>query len=182
MLASTVGISNPHMSNIERGKTKVSLATLIDIANALDTTFDALICDNLVKGKVVFDEEISQELEECSEEDIRIVYDMVKALVKSLAKRKSKMAEREKYYIGLNGQIFEVSKELYETYYKGQRKEKYFTHDLKQEHTKVDKETGEMIVIPSREDSYERLLEAEKQFAEETEKVEDVAVRAVMLE
>lgn len=60
-----------------------------------------------------------------------------------------------------------VSKELYETYYKGQRKEKYFIHDLKQEHTKVDKETGEMIVIPSREDSYERLLEAEKQFAEE---------------
>ena len=31
------------------------------------------------------------------------------------------MAEREKYYIGLNGQIFEVSKELYETYYKGHR-------------------------------------------------------------
>ena len=92
------------------------------------------------------------------------------------------MAEREKYYIGLNGQIFEVSKELYETYYKGQRKEKYFTHDLKQEHTKVDKETGEMIVIPSREDSYERLLEAEKQFAEEAENVEDVAVRGVMLE
>ena len=92
------------------------------------------------------------------------------------------MAEREKYYIGLNGQIFEVSKELYETYYKGQRKEKYFTHDLKQEHTKVDKKTGEMIVIPSREDSYERLLEAEKQFAEEAENVEDVAVREVMLE
>lgn len=86
MLASTVGISNPHI--IERGKTKVSLATLIDIANPLDTTLDALICDNLVKGKAVFDEEISQELEECSEEDIRIVYDMVKALVKSLAKRK----------------------------------------------------------------------------------------------
>ena len=39
-----------------------------------------------------------------------------------------------------------------------------------------------MIVIPSREDSYERLLEAEKQFAEEAENVEDVAVRAVMLE
>ena len=31
------------------------------------------------------------------------------------------MAEREKYYIGLNGQTFEVSKELYEAYYKGQR-------------------------------------------------------------
>ena len=92
------------------------------------------------------------------------------------------MAEREKYYIGLNGQTFEVSRELYEAYYKGQRKEKYFTHDLKQEHIKVDKETGERIVIPSREDSYERLLEAQKQFAEEAENVEDAAVRAVMLE
>ena len=97
-------------------------------------------------------------------------------------RRKPKRAEREKYYIGLNGQIFEVNKELYDTYYKGQRKEKYFTYDLKQEHTRVDKETGEMIVVPSREDSYERLLEAEKQFAEEAEDVEDVAVRAVMLE
>ena len=29
------------------------------------------------------------------------------------------MAEREKYYIGLNRQTFEVSKELYEAYYKG---------------------------------------------------------------
>lgn len=92
------------------------------------------------------------------------------------------MAEREKYYIGLNGQTFEVSRELYEAYYKGQRKEKYFTHDLKKEHIKVDKETGERIIIPSREDSYERLLEAEKQFAEDAEDVEDVAVRAVMLE
>lgn len=92
------------------------------------------------------------------------------------------MAEREKYYIGLNGQTFEVSRELYEAYYKGQRKEKYFIHDLKQEHIKVDKETGERIIVPSREDSYERLLEAEKQFAEDAEDVEDAAVRAVMLE
>ena len=92
------------------------------------------------------------------------------------------MAEREKYYITLDGQAFEVSRELYEAYYKGRRKERYFTHDLKQEHTKVDKETGRITVIPSREDSYERLLATEKQFAEETEDIEDAAIRAVMLE
>ena len=92
------------------------------------------------------------------------------------------MAEREKYYIALNGQTFEVSRDLYEAYYKGRRKEKYFTHDLKQEHTKVDKETGQITIIPSREDSYERLLAAEKQFEEETEDIEDAAIRAVMLE
>lgn len=92
------------------------------------------------------------------------------------------MAEREKYYIALDGQIFEVSRELYEAYYKGRRKEKYFAQDLKREHTRVDKETGQSTVIPSREDSYERLLEAEKQFAEEVEDIEDAAIRAVMLE
>lgn len=73
------------------------------------------------------------------------------------------MAEREKYYIAMDGQVFEVSRELYEAYYKGQRKDKYFTHDLKEEHMRVDKETGQITIIPSREDSYERLLETEKQ-------------------
>lgn len=92
------------------------------------------------------------------------------------------MAEREKYYIARNEQNFEVSRELYEAYYKGRRKERYFTQDLKQERTRVDKKTGQITVIPSREDSYERLLEAEKQFAEDVENIEDVAIRAVMLE
>lgn len=98
------------------------------------------------------------------------------------SKGERQMAEREKYYIALDGQTFEVSRELYEAYYKGRRKEKYFTQDLKQERTRVDQETGQITVIPSREDSYERLLEAEKQFAEDTEDIEEVAIRAVMLE
>lgn len=47
------------------------------------------------------------------------------------------MAEREKYCIAVDGQVFEVSKELYEAYYKGRRKEKYFANDLKEERTRV---------------------------------------------
>lgn len=43
------------------------------------------------------------------------------------SKGERQMAEREKYYIALDGQTFEVSRELYEAYYKGRRKEKYFT-------------------------------------------------------
>lgn len=66
--------------------------------------------------------------------------------------------------------------------WKGQCKERYFTHDLKREQRRIDRKTGEVIVIPGREDSYERLIEAEKQFIEETESVEDAAIRAVMLE
>ena len=92
------------------------------------------------------------------------------------------MAEKERYYIGINGQSVEVSRELYEVYYKGQRKEKYFTEDLKREHTKINHNTGETIVVPSREDSYERIIEAEKQFIDGIESVEDIVIRMIMLE
>ena len=54
---------------------------------------------------------------------------------------------------------------------KGNVRRNTFPMILKQEHTKVDKETGEMIAVPGREDSYERLLEVEKQFAEKAEKI-----------
>lgn len=58
--------------------------------------------------------------------------------------------ERQKYYISLDGKDFEVSRELYEAYAKGQRKERYFAHDLKKGRRRVDKKTGEVTVIPSR--------------------------------
>ena len=90
--------------------------------------------------------------------------------------------DKKRYYIELNGQEFEVSRELYEAYMKGYRKESYFTHDLKKQRRRVDEKTGEVRMIPSREDSYERLLEAEKYFMAEAESVEDAAIRAVMLE
>lgn len=53
------------------------------------------------------------------------------------------MADKEKYYIAIEGQLLEVNKEIYEVYYKGKRKEQYFEQDLKIEHTKINKETGE---------------------------------------
>lgn len=78
--------------------------------------------------------------------------------------------------------FLEVNKEIYEVYYKGKRKEQYFEQDLKIEHTKINKETGERIVVPSREDSFERLLEAEKQFAEDGNSVEDEVIHTIMVE
>ncbi len=92
------------------------------------------------------------------------------------------MAEKEKYYIGLNDQSIEVNQEVYEAYYKGQRKEKYFAEDLKREQKRIDSKTGETIVIPSREDSYERLLKAEKQFVSDEESVEEIILRKDMLD
>lgn len=92
------------------------------------------------------------------------------------------MAEKEKYCIALDGQVFEVSRELYEAYYKGERKEKYFMHDLKESHTRIDQATGKPVLIPGREESYEKLLETGGQFASDEEPVEDTFMRTAMLE
>ncbi|WP_331678733.1 helix-turn-helix transcriptional regulator [Faecalimonas umbilicata] len=45
-----IDITPAHMSNIETGKTKVSLPTLIEIYNALSVSVDMLLCDNVIEG------------------------------------------------------------------------------------------------------------------------------------
>lgn len=52
-VAATVNIAPSHMSNIETGKTKVSLPTLIAIANALSVSVDTLLCDNVLSSKTI---------------------------------------------------------------------------------------------------------------------------------
>ena len=52
-LAKKISVTSPHISNIERGKTKVSLPTLMEIARALNTTLDDLVCDSLPEAKDV---------------------------------------------------------------------------------------------------------------------------------
>lgn len=60
----------------------------------------------------------------------------------------------------INGQAVPVSEEVYRVYKHFERKEEYFTYDLKAE--KFSRKTASFL--PSREDSYERLLEANQQF------------------
>ena len=58
-----------------------------------------------------------------------------------------------------------------------ERKEEYFSYDLKTE--KFQKETA--TFLPSKEDSYERLLEKDRQFAASGVSVEEQAVSSVWL-
>ena len=83
-LAAAIGVSNPHVSNIERGRTKVSLPTLVDICNVLDTTLDELLCNDLRKGKGIIDRNISDEIKNCSEKDSKVLYSIVRAVVECL--------------------------------------------------------------------------------------------------
>ena len=92
------------------------------------------------------------------------------------------MSENKQYILNINGTPVEVSYDVYEAYYQGARKQRYFEHDLKEGRTRKDPNTGLTIMIPSREDSYERLAESNKQFVSAKDQVEDLAMQFVMLE
>ena len=81
-----------------------------------------------------------------------------------------KREERANYYLYINGQAVPVSEQVYRVYQHYERKEEYFSYDLKTE--KFQKETASFL--PSREDSYERLLEQDKQFAAPGKSVEQL--------
>ena len=86
--------------------------------------------------------------------------------------------ESTNYYLYIDGQAVPVSEQVYRVYQHYERKEEYFSYDLKTE--KFQKDTA--IFLPSREDSYERLLEKDKQFAASGQPVEEQAVSSVWLE
>ena len=71
----------------------------------------------------------------------------------------------------------EASEEVIAVLRTTERKMQYQEYDLKAEQTVVDQENQTGKVIPSREDSYERLLEQEVQFREEAVSTEDVVIR-----
>ena len=88
MLAEKIDLSPTHLSNIETGTTRVSLATIVSIANGLDITVDDILCDNVVKARVQFEEDIAEILDDCDEYEIRMIKDMAAALKESLRKDK----------------------------------------------------------------------------------------------
>lgn len=91
-----------------------------------------------------------------------------------MAKFERKTNYREKYP-GLSDEIIEVL-------VKSDRKMEYQQYDLKVERYRIDHTNGTITYIPSREDSFDRLLEENRQFAADAEDVEDTAVKAVMIE
>ena len=91
-----------------------------------------------------------------------------------MAKYQKRTNYREKYP-GLSDEIIEVLK-------KSDRKMEYQQYDIKAEKCRIDYVSGTVTYLPSWEDSYDRLLEENRQFGTEIEGVEDTAVKAVMIE
>lgn len=85
-LAEAIELSPTHLSNIERGNGKISLTTLVNIANILGVTVDNLLCDNVIKCKPEFEKDIQLLLDDCDDYEIRIIKDMIASLIRTLRK------------------------------------------------------------------------------------------------
>ena len=93
------------------------------------------------------------------------------------------MSEKQKkFYLYIDGQAVPVSEQVFQTYHHYGRKEEYFTYDLKTEKFSCDQEAQTATFTPSREDSYERLLAVNHQFASAGPSPEEEAISNRWLE
>lgn len=85
--------------------------------------------------------------------------------------------EADKKRIWVRGQYVEVTAEVYMAYTQGDRKMRYFENDLKTERFVLGKEGQVVQIIPSREDSLDRLMdENAQQFSGGEESVENIVL------
>lgn len=83
----------------------------------------------------------------------------------------------EKYILWIYGQPVEVDEAIYKAYIRGERKMRYFESDLKTEHTVYYPDGTIKRLVPSKEDSFDRLVDENYiQFADDSAAVEDIIV------
>lgn len=77
-LAEMSGIEPSNISHIERAATKLSLPTLVSIANALEVSLDELVYSNLKKSNHISCSMIDELLQDCSAAELKAIYEVIK--------------------------------------------------------------------------------------------------------
>ena len=91
--------------------------------------------------------------------------------------------DADKKRVWVSGQYIEVTDAVYDAYMKGNRKIRYFENDLKTERVLMDTDGHIRQIIPSREDSLDRLMDDNaEQFTDHHESVEDMVLRKISAE
>lgn len=75
-----------NISHIERGATKLSLPTIVNIANALGVTVDNLLCDSLAAASSSYERMASDILSDCTHRELKIITETMLALKENLRK------------------------------------------------------------------------------------------------
>ncbi|CBL34339.1 hypothetical protein ES1_13570 [[Eubacterium] siraeum V10Sc8a] len=87
-----------------------------------------------------------------------------------------------KKYIIKNGTAVEVSEELHDYLTKSDRKIRYIEKDLKRNNYIIDSENEKVTVIPSREDSLDRLMDIGKDYPNQSSDFRQSTIEKIMLE
>lgn len=77
-VANMADVNTSHISNIENNRVKVSLSTLVQICNALDTTVDYILSDEYVSPASAIEKEILNELQKCSDDSKTQILKIIK--------------------------------------------------------------------------------------------------------
>ena len=85
-----------NVSHIERGATKLSLPTIVNIANALGVSVDDLLCDSLKKSGNSFGRIAENILRDCSHRELQIITEMMLTLKETLRRTDNTKTTRAK--------------------------------------------------------------------------------------
>ena len=93
-LAEKAEVTPHHISSIENNKTRLSLPCIVAVANALDTTVDRLLMDNVkAENMPHLLGEAKTILDDCTPEEIYLITELAKALKKGVRTKNLKPAE-----------------------------------------------------------------------------------------
>ncbi len=83
-LAEHINLSPGFVSNVECGKKKPGLETLVDIANALGVTLDMLLVDSLINSHSPIGDQFAELLGNCTEFEKEVLIENAHALKRIL--------------------------------------------------------------------------------------------------
>lgn len=79
-VANMADVNVSHISNIENNRVKISLPTLVNVCNALDTTVDYILADEYKNPSSVIEQEILREVHSCTAETQEQILKIIRAL------------------------------------------------------------------------------------------------------
>ena len=79
ILAELVGVTSQHISNIETGKTKVSLSTFIKIVNELNIPPEMVLAECMKIETPVLKNEIMDIIQDCSQKELKIIAEIIES-------------------------------------------------------------------------------------------------------
>ncbi len=89
-LAEMVGLTSQHISHTEVASTKISLPSLIKIANALHTSVDRLLTDSIHDSKAYLMDDVQAIFSDCNPDEVYVMLEAASAVKKAIRVRKLK--------------------------------------------------------------------------------------------